>query len=184
MKGYGYNDDELNQLLSYDPETGNLVWKPRAANWFRDGYRTAQGEANNWNVRHAGVIAGVTAKNGYRYVALPNGKKALAHRLVWQIVYGYVPNVIDHADGDPLNNRIANLSNGSQQQNMHNTRKNKHNRSGVTGICVDGRSGQWLPFIKVAGKTRHLGLSHCFGRAFAARKAAEVSYGFSARHGN
>ena len=65
--------------------------------------------------------------------------------------------VVDHKDGDKLNNREYNLRNCSQQQNTMNTRKRKTTSSRYKGVSLDKRSGKWHAYITINGKRKSLG---------------------------
>ena len=52
-----------------------------------------------------GQLAGRTKANGYCEVRL-DGKLHGTHRLIFMMVYGYFPKIIDHIDGNPSNNFI------------------------------------------------------------------------------
>lgn len=55
------------------------------------------------------------------------GKYYLAHRLVFMMHHGYMPNHIDHIDNNPANNRIENLREVTNTQNCQNSKK-KNNK--------------------------------------------------------
>ncbi len=78
-----------------------------------------------------------TRSNGDRYWAIKfKNRNVSVHRIIWQLFYGQIPDgfVIDHLDGDPLNNNIANLRMITQAENTKNTQKLSNNSSGVTGV--------------------------------------------------
>lgn len=85
--------DELEELLNYDEETGKFYWK-------QDVSRRMS----------AGDEAGGNGGQGY-YVIGIKGVVYLAHRLAYFMSTGDDPgeNLIDHIDGNKLNNRIDNL---------------------------------------------------------------------------
>lgn len=96
----------LREHLDYDPITGIVTW--------------AKGRGVRARV---GTRAGCALKNGYRAVGLA-GKNMLEHRLVWAMHYGVWPGgALDHFDGDPSNNRIANLRLATAAENNANRRK-------------------------------------------------------------
>ena len=66
-------------------------------------------------------------------------------------------------------------------ENMRNQRFSKANKSGVQGVhrCHD----KWRAQIGVAGKSYRLGRFETLEAAAAARKAAEIKFGFHANHG-
>jgi hypothetical protein len=117
-------------LLDYDPETGLLTWRPRPREMFSNlrSYTI-------WNIRFPGTTAG-SPSNGYIVVGLLNVNYR-AHRLAWLIVHGEpVPPIIDHDDGNPLNNRIDNLKDLTQSQNLFKASIRSDNTSGFKGIDV------------------------------------------------
>lgn len=65
-----------------------------------------------------------------------NGKTLYIHRAIWQIANGEIPVgfVIDHIDGNPLNNSLNNLRCIPTVTNSRNKSRNKRNSSGVTGV--------------------------------------------------
>ena len=62
---------------------------------------------------------------------------------------------VDHINGDPLDNRRANLRVGSQGLNQQNRRKEK-GTSRYRGVTLY-RNGKWMAQCQIAGKMHHLG---------------------------
>lgn len=118
--------ERLNELFEYIPTTGELVRKINR----RGGVK-------------AGDIAGTISKDGYRVICV-DGKTFLAHRIVWKMLKNEEPpEILDHIDSDPLNNRIGNLQEAS---NAQNTRKQERD-----SILV--HDGEEIPScIKIEGK--------------------------------
>lgn len=156
----------LREILSYDAETGQLLWLPRSTpSWF--------------NSRIAGKPA-LTSLNssGYRQ-GLVFKKNALAHRVAWAIYYGEWPDgLIDHINGDRADNRIANLRVVTPAENVRNSAMPSTNRSGVVGVCYYKQTRRWMAYV---GK-RRLGYFKRFEDAVAAREDAARGL-FSERHG-
>jgi hypothetical protein len=98
---------ELNEELVYNKKTGQFFWK-----------------------KEAGTITG----HGYRYIRV-NGKMMLAHRMAWLMEYGEDPEgkLIDHINGDRLDNRIENLRIATYSQNGANAKRHSRNTSGLKG---------------------------------------------------
>lgn len=79
-----------------------------------------------------------------------------AHQLIWFWVTGEWADLIDHRDGDSLNNRWQNLRQASLQINAQNRRVAlKHNKSGRLGVTT--KSYGYEAKIKVNGKVTYLG---------------------------
>lgn len=115
-------------MVDYDPETGSITWRVRAAACVR-----------------VGQIAGWVTAGGYRKVPI-KGKYQYAHRIAWAIYHGEWPNgLIDHINGDGLDNRIANLRLSTPAQNQANARKRVDNSAGLKGVSY--RPGRPLPYI-------------------------------------
>lgn len=132
--------DRLKEFLSYDAATGNFTRLVRTAN-------------ATW----VGATAGYVNKAGYVYVSLL-GSRYLAHRLAWLYAHGSWPaGNLDHADGNPGNNRLANLRECSQSQNIGNSKAKAGNRSGFKGVSFHSPRSKWRARITVAGKETLLG---------------------------
>jgi len=86
------------------------------------------------------------------------GKDVYLHRAIWFWHYGWVPNSLDHIDGNPSNNKIENLRPCTQTQNNYNMRRPSSNTSGVKGVryCA-GRAKPFRAEIRIAGKKHHIG---------------------------
>ena len=127
--------------------------------------------------------AGHLNRNGYRYVMF-NGKRYFAHRLIWLMQYGYIPDGIDHINGNRSDNRIENLRAASVSENSMNAKKRSDNTSGIKGVSLDKRSGKWLARCTVAGKKNHIGLfKNINDAAEAVRLFRENNHGEFANHG-
>lgn len=173
----------LNQLLRYDAETGKLFWRARSPSFFKDGKQTAIHNAAIWNSKNAGREAFTTSlPSGHRYSSIKR-TKMFAHRVIWKMVTGDEPGVIDHISGDPSDNRMVNLRSVSQVENGQNQRLRKNNASGVMGISWDPRRSKWYARINVDYGARFLGYFDQFDDAVAARRAAEIEHNFHQNHG-
>lgn len=172
----------LLQLLRYEPETGKLFWRERGPEWFMDGYHSAEVCARRWNTKNAGKEAFTAVTVGYRIGGLFD-VLYLAHRIIWKMVHGTDADQVDHIDGNRSNNRIENLRDVSETTNKRNAKRPSHNTSGVVGISFDQSRKQWEAYITLADRKHTLGRYDEFDDAVAARKAAEIEYGFHANHG-
>ena len=166
-------------LLRYDPRTGKLYWRRRPRHLFKSdqSWRT-------WNTRYADTEAFTAQEtSGYHRGAI-FGKLFKAHRVIWAIVHGEWPkHNIDHIDGNPSNNRIENLRDVPQSENVKTLSRASHNTSGITGVHWCNTWNRWIAKIKINGKTKTLGQFKNREDAIAARAKANELYGFTPRHG-
>jgi len=95
----------LLDLVVYDEESPTfLYWK---------------GTGSGRKYEHAGSV------NSWGYWRVFHKRKGYTiHRIVWALHYGDVPPVIDHINGNPSDNRITNLRDGTEH--------NKANRKKVS----------------------------------------------------
>jgi len=92
-------------------------------------------------------------------------------------------NNIDHVDGDEGNNRIVNLRDVTQGQNLRNTARPSDNQSGCTGVSWIADERRWRAYIRENKRQRFLGQFANIADAIAARKAAEAELGYHPNHG-
>lgn len=64
---------------------------------------------------------------------------------------------VDHANGDGLDNRRANLRRATRTQNNANARLRRNNTSGFKGVSWDKRTGRWMAGIRIDYRQRYLG---------------------------
>lgn len=176
--------EQLLRLLSLDPVTGVLRWKPRS----KDLFKTAS-QCKAWNTRHAGRAAGsvsMSGRNGDReYLTIRFGGKAyLVHRVVMTMLgYDCTGMEVDHINGVGTDNRPVNLRVTTNAGNGMNARRQRRNRTGVTGVGISLRGKPFYAFIIQDGKRDWIGsFDHIF-EAAAARKSAEIRCGFGPAHG-
>ena len=124
-------------------------------------------------------LAGTVRKqDGGRLHIAFRGKRYLAHRLAWLFVYGKWPEgVIDHLNGNSLDNRISNLRDVSNTVNSQNQRKSRSdNQAGFLGVSWHSRTRKFLAQIQINGVKTHLGLFTTPEEAHAAYLAAKRKY--------
>lgn len=128
-------------LLDYDPETGILRWKERAARCIA-----------------VGDVAGAIKQDGYISVSI--GRRSYpAHHIGWAIVNGEWPTMLDHINGNKADNRIYNLRKCDVGLNTQNQRRaHKSNlSSGILGVHFYARTGRWRATIWANGQNHFLG---------------------------
>ena len=145
-------------------------------------HRTRPG-ATRFNNRYAGMVAGSVGDEGYVVVSI-SPRYYKAHRINWFHFYGEWPaGEIDHINGVRHDNCLINLRDVTLQVNMQNQKRYATNASGAAGVYWASRNGKWCASIGVNGRQLHLGYYDDLDEAVAARKAAEVRYGFFKNHG-
>jgi len=156
---------ELKHLFHYDRE-GYLIRR------FTTG-----------NLSQVGMIAGSVNKHGYRYI-VRKGKKYLAHRLIFMYHHGYVPEVLDHINGDRDDSRIENLRPCSRSQNNFNESLRPNNTSGVKGVNWCNSDKKWIARIQLNNKVIYLGRFDSLEKAKAKVVEARAQHhGRFANHG-
>lgn len=146
---------------------GHLYWKIKAG--------------RGTSVKRPGdVVAPAPDPLGYCYVTWRR-KHYAVHRVVFLLTYGYLPDCIDHIDGNPSNNRAENLRPATRLQNQFNRRINARTKSGVKNVYP--HQGKWSVRFSVARKTRHYGCYETIEEAttVAAKVRVEL-HGEFARH--
>lgn len=147
--------ERLREVLSYDPDTGEFI---RLQSRYKD---------------LIGKSAGCPQGKGYLTIMV-DGVLYLAHRLAWLYVYGVWPNgQIDHENENKIDNRLSNLRDATQVQNMHNqSQPQRNNQSGYRGVCFHKGVGKYQAQLGIDGKVKHLGY---FDTAKKTSKAYEVA---------
>jgi len=128
----------LRNLFRYNSKTGILHWKK----------------------------TGGKHKSGDKVGSISNGRLRvcilyedyLVHRIIWAMHFGEFPvNVIDHIDGNPLNNRIDEIRDVNVKTNNEDRGKpEKHNSAGFHGVKLHG-CGRFGAFITSNSKKKYLG---------------------------
>jgi hypothetical protein len=138
----------LNELLSYEPETGVLTWKTQP---------TTSRANIGFNNKCGGKVAGTIGAKGYLTVGI--GKSYyLAHRIIWKIMTGADPvDQVDHEDTDRLNNRWLNLRPTENGPNVQNSKLRVDNSSGVKGVHWDAQHKKWRAVLTTNGVSVRLG---------------------------
>jgi hypothetical protein len=170
----------LTELLDYDPKTGVFSWASVSRHWFASdahwaAFRAAQNKVKPFSLEHsAGYLLGQIG-----------GGQVLAHHAVWAYCNGEWPTEqIDHVNHDKKDNRLSNLRLAAQAENAKNSNKRSDNTSGVTGVYWCRNRKKWVAQIGLPNrKTKPLGRYEFLADAVAARKAAEITYGFHPNHG-
>ena len=129
-----------------------------------------------------GDEAGSLYSNGYLNVKLQN-KRYGVHRLVFAMHNGYFPKMLDHIDGNKLNNNIENLRPATRSENSSNRGLMTNNTSGIKGVAWHKTSNKWEASCQVNKKRVKIGYFDELSEAEKAVKSfREQHHGVYARH--
>jgi hypothetical protein len=122
-----------------------------------------------------GMRAGGLSKSSiYRTVSI-NNKQRLEHRIIFLMCNGYLPEMIDHKNGDKTDNRIENLRASDKYTNQQNVGASKYG-CGLKGAKRDRSRNKWVASIRVKKTRLFLGRFDTAEEAHEAYKAAAVKY--------
>lgn len=144
--------DRLRDVLSYNEETGQFVWKKRISIRIMPGKNAAS-----------------MSSDGYYRIGI-DGARIKAHRLAWLYVYGEdPPAMIDHIDGNKTNNAISNLRAADNKINGQNQRRaNIDSKTGTLGVTKRSENA-FVSHIGKDGKNYYIG-------SFRSAEAAHSAY--------
>ena len=153
----------LNQIFKY--KDGNLYWKINFSLKIKEGKK-----------------AGSINKQGRMQIGI-NKKVYIFSRIVFLYHHGYLPKLIDHIDGNKLNNKIENLREATISQNNCNSKIPSHNTSSKKNVSFNTRDKIWNVSLKVNKKRIFIGGFKDLELAnLVATMAREKYHGEFARH--
>ncbi len=143
MTGLNLSNQWLNVTKVWEYRDGSLYWL----------IKCGRGIA----VKHPGdKVIVVPDSLGYEYVTYKR-KHFAVHRIVFLLTQGWLPDCIDHIDGNPTNNNASNLRSATRLQNQFNRRVNSKSKTGIKNVTP--HQGKWQVRFSIKGKTKHYG---CF----------------------
>ena len=140
------NRKKLLYYFRYDKNLGMLLWKnPHKNHSYLIGKR-------------AGTTTKGTKKKpmklNYRMTFFER-KFCFEHKIIYFLEFGFVPKLVDHINGDTLDNRIENLRATTNRQNCQNRKIHRNGR--LVGASWDTQRKKWFSCIQINGKTKGLG---------------------------
>jgi hypothetical protein len=130
------SQEKLQELFEY--KDGQLLWKVR------------QGRGKK------GASAGCFTNYPYKQVRIDGVMHSL-HRLIFVYHHGYCPDVIDHADGNALNNDILNLREATQSENCLNKKLSATSSTKIKNVCWYSKLKRYRVGFEISGKYKHFG---------------------------
>ena len=152
----------LHQLFQY--KDGELYWKVK------------RGSAEIGNL--------VGCKSAKKYSMLSINKKTYqTHRIIFMMFHGYMPVVVDHADGNGFNNKIENLRGCTFFENNVNRSMSKGNTSGYKNVSLDKNKRKWRVAFRSKGVNMYFGMYEDLELAdLVAQEARDKYHGKFAKH--
>lgn len=134
------------------------------------------------------VICSKVGRHRYLRVSI-EGKPVSLHRVIYLWHHGYLPEAIDHINGDRFDNRIENLRGATQAENCLNRKHHSNSRSPCKNVYLQAptkRAGwkrNWVVSLTVNRKRKYIGSFEDLDLAeLVAIEAREKFHGQFARH--
>jgi hypothetical protein len=150
--------EEAHRLFKY--RDGVLYWKERPK-----FSRKPKGD----------MEAGTNNGCSYKKVCVAQ-KKYYTHQVIFLMHHGYMPEVVDHIDGNIKNNKIDNLRASNKSLNACNSKTRKDNTSGHRGVVWSKACQKWSARIQVQNRGIHLGVYEDFELACLVADEARALY--------
>ena len=130
------NAYELRKYFNY--KDGELYWKVKK-------HKSNIGDKVGW-------MTGC----GYKQAIL-DGKRYHLHRIIYGLHNEYMPEQVDHINGNRADNRIENLRPATREENCRNAKLRIDNKSGIKGVSWHKATNKWIVNIRVNGILKHFG---------------------------
>jgi hypothetical protein len=80
------------------------------------------------------------------------------HKIIFFMHHKYLPEAIDHINGNKHDNRIENLREADFSKNQYNRALNNNNKSGVKNVYWCKTRNRWVAGVRFQGKKIGLGV--------------------------
>lgn len=132
--------ERLRQVAQYNEQTGEFIRIQKVKG------------------KRAGQVMGSRRHDGYIRIRIDK-HFFYGHRLAWFWCTNIWPEgEIDHIDGNPANNAIANLRPVAREVNQQNIRKaQSNNATGLLGVCLTSKGDKFRATITVNKTQIYLG---------------------------
>ena len=131
-----------------------------------------------------GVLVTNVSDHGYLRISI-DGVFNYVHRVAYRIATGESPMVVDHINGNKLDNRIANLRACTHLGNNQNAGTPTTNTSGYKNVSWSKVAGKWMVQVRQNYKRYHGGLFVCKEEAnLVAIRLRNTLHGEYANHGS
>ena len=97
-----------------------------------------------------------TKKHRYARMGI-DGRGYKVHRIIFLYHHGYLPDIIDHINGDCYDNRIENLREANTHQNRQNSRIYSTSKSGVKNVYWEQGCKKWRVTFTINYKRKTFG---------------------------
>ena len=163
--GFFIGDSQMNRIDISTPNHLNTFTLVDDADyeWLNQWKWCALKGANGLYVVRGVYLGGGRKNRKYKTIRM--------QRLILNVNSGMV---VDHINGDTLNNQRDNLRICTQRENSYNTKRPSDNTSGFKGVSWSKSRGKWEARIKANGKHKFLGY-------FDNKKEAAKTYDCSAK---
>ena len=155
--------EHLNSLFKYTKD--GLFWKTDRA----------RGKIK------AGNLVGSITSSGYKRVMI-DYKEYPLHRIVYFMHHGYIPKMIDHINGNALDNNIENLRDATAQTNQYNRKRGSNNTSGCKNVSWHDKKQVWQVHIGHNKKVKCWYVKDFELAEFIAQEARSLYHGSFANH--
>jgi len=159
--------EELRELFDYTLD-GKLLGK--SVSWRRKASNSrVLGKPLGTPIKSGHLIVSFTDKRGVKH-------KELVHRVIYMMHHEKLPEMLDHINRNPADNRIENLRPATKTLNSQNRGVQSNSKHGHRGVYQHPKTKTYGVYIKTSDKRVWLGSYSSLEDAIRVRKYAEGLY--------